>query len=49
MVLAGILRGDNQERLRERIGMRVDGDLPLVHGLEQGGLRLRSGAVDFVG
>src|SRR5258708_3855935 len=49
VVLAGILCGDDQKRLRERIGMRVDGDLPLIHGLEQGGLRLRSGAVDFVG
>ncbi len=29
--------------------MRVDGDLALVHGFEQGRLRFRSGAVDLVG
>ncbi len=29
--------------------LAVDGDLPLVHRLEQRGLRLRRGAVDLVG
>ena len=29
--------------------MRVDRDLPFVHRFEQSGLRLRSGAVDFIG
>ena len=29
--------------------LAVDGDLRFVHGFEQGGLRLRRGAVDLVG
>src|ERR1039458_5634425 len=49
VVLDGILRGENEERLRQRIRVGVDGDLAFVHRFEQGGLRLRSGAVDFVG
>src|ERR1700687_528339 len=49
VVLDGILSGNDQERLRQRIGMRVDGDLAFVHSFEQGGLRLGSGPLDFVG
>ena len=43
-----ILRGDDQERLRQFIGVCINGDLAFVHGLEQGGLRLGRGAVDLV-
>ena len=31
------------------MGLPVDGDRPLVHGLQQGGLSFGRGAVDFVG
>ena len=48
-MLDRILRGDHQKRLRQRIGVRVHRDLAFVHGLEQRRLRLRRGAVDFVG
>ena len=44
-----ILRGDHQERLRQRIGMGVHGDLPFVHGFEQRRLRLRCSAINFIG
>ncbi|BDZ57414.1 hypothetical protein GCM10025872_10710 [Barrientosiimonas endolithica] len=37
------------ERPREREGGALDGDLPLLHRLEQCRLRLRRGAVDLVG
>jgi len=30
------------------MGLAVDGDLALLHGLEQGGLRLGRGAIDFI-
>ena len=49
VMLDGILRGDDQERLRQRHGFAVDGDLRFVHGFEQRGLRARRGAIDFVG
>ena len=45
----GILRGDDQKRLRQRMRFAVDGDLRFVHGFKQRGLRARRGAVDFVG
>src|SRR5579863_3872644 len=48
-MLHRILRRNDQERLRQFVGMRVDRDLAFVHGLKQRGLRLRRGAVDFVG
>ena len=31
------------------MGMAIDGDLRFVHGFQQGGLRFRGGAIDFVG
>ena len=49
LVLDGVLRGDDEERLGHRVGRAVDRDLPLLHALEQRGLRLRRGAVDLVG
>src|SRR6202040_2933401 len=38
VMLDRILGSYNEERLRQQVGLRVDGDLALVHGLEQGGL-----------
>ncbi len=49
LVLDGVLRGDDQERRRQVMGLAVDGDLALGHGLEQGRLRLGRGPVDLVG
>src|SRR2546429_5600351 len=43
VVLDGILRGDDEKRLRKRKRFAVDGDLRFVHGLEKRGLRVRSG------
>ena len=48
MVLDRILGGDHQERLRQRIRMRVHRDLAFIHGLEQRGLSLGGGAVDLI-
>ena len=44
-----VLRRDDEERLRQRDRLPVERDLPLVHRLEQRGLRARARAVDFVG
>jgi hypothetical protein len=38
-----------KKRLRQRSGFALGGHLPFFHGFEQGALRLRGGAVDFVG
>ncbi len=43
-----VLGRQQQERLRHRPGVAVDGDLPLRHRLEQRRLRLRHRAVDLV-
>src|SRR6266446_9792452 len=48
-MLDGILRGDDEKRLRKRESLAVDGDLRFVHGFKKRGLRARRGAVDFVG
>ena len=48
-MLHRILRRDHHERLRQRPGAPVDGDLQLVHGFEQRRLRFGSRAIDFVG
>ena len=45
----GILRRDHQERRLEHEALALDGDLGLLHGLEQRALRLRRGAIDLVG
>jgi hypothetical protein len=44
----GVLGGQDQERIRQRKGGFPDGDLALLHGLQQGGLNLGRRAVDFV-
>jgi hypothetical protein len=44
-----ILRGDHEERLGQRHRLPIERDLMLFHGLEQRALRLRRGAIDFVG
>ena len=49
LVLNRILRGQDGEGPRQVVGAGVDGDLPLLHGLEQGGLGLGRGPVDLVG
>ena len=48
MMLNRILGGDNQERLWQRIRIRVDSDLAFVHGLKQRRLGLWGGAVNLV-
>lgn len=47
--LVGILGGDDEEGFEEFSGVAVDRDLILAHGLEEGGLGSRGGAVDLVG
>src|SRR6266849_4354792 len=49
VMLDRILRGDHEERLRQRERFAVDSDLCFVHGFEKRGLRARGGAIDFVG
>src|SRR5207302_991749 len=44
-----ILRRDDEERPVEGERLALEGRLPFLHRLEQGGLRLRGGAVDLVG
>ena len=48
LLLQGVLRGQHQERLRQRVGLVADGHLPLLHGFEQCRLHLGRGAVDLV-
>ena len=47
--LDGVLRGEHEERLRERVAHAVHRHLALLHRFEERGLRLRRGAVDLVG
>jgi len=49
LLLDRVLRGHDEERAREGVGVAADGDLALLHGFEEGGLDLGGGAVDFVG
>ena len=44
-----VLRGDDHERPRQRIGLAVDRHLAVAHRLQQGALRARRRAVDLVG
>ncbi len=48
-LLDRVLRGQDEERIRELVPLAADGHLPFLHGLEQGGLRLGGRAVDLVG
>ena len=49
LVLDRVLGGDDEERVRHRVGRPVDRRLPLLHALEQGRLRLGRRPVDLVG
>ncbi|MNT02497.1 hypothetical protein D3C72_1369980 [compost metagenome] len=44
-----VLRGDHEERIRQGMGLTVEGDLLLGHRFQQGALRARRRPVDFVG
>ena len=44
-----VLRGDDDEQLRQRVAVAGHGDLPFFHGFKQRGLDFGRGAVDFVG
>ncbi len=48
LVLHGVLRGEDHEGGLEGVGGGVDGDLPLLHGLQQRRLGLRGRPVDLV-
>ena len=48
-LLDGVLRRQHEERVGQLVPGAADGDLPLLHGFEQGGLRLGRRAVDLVG
>ena len=49
LVLDRVLRRRDEERRRQRTGLAVDGDLALLHRLEERRLGLRRRAVDLVG
>ena len=49
LVLDGVLRGQDEERLAQPMPLPAGGDLVLLHRLQKGGLRLRRRAVDLVG
>ncbi len=48
LLVDGVLRGEDEEGVREFVGVFADGDLAFLHGFEQGGLDFGGGAVDFV-
>ena len=48
-LLQRVLGGEHMERLRQVVALAGDGDVPLLHRLQQRRLRARAGAVDFVG
>ena len=48
LVLARVLRREDDERPRQLVRVAVDGDAALLHALEEAGLGLRRGAVDLV-
>ena len=48
LVLDRVLGREDQERPRQLVRHRVDGDVALLHALEQARLRLRRRAVDLV-
>ena len=43
------MRGNHHERLGQRVGLPIDGDLGVAHRLQQCALRAGRGAVDLVG
>ena len=48
-LLDRVLGGHHQERIGQRVGRVADGDLTLLHRLQQRGLHLGRGPVDLVG
>ncbi len=48
-VLDGVLGRQDEERVRKHARLALEGDLLLLHRLEQGGLRFRWRAVDLIG
>ena len=48
-MLDGVLRSHDKEWVWQTEGLFADGYLMLLHGLQQGTLYLRWGAVDFIG
>ena len=48
-LLERILRGENEERIGQRIGLVADRDLAFLHRFEQRALHLGRRAIDFVG
>ena len=49
LLIDGVLGGEDEKGLGEEVGFVAEGDLPLLHCFEEGGLDFRGGAVDFVG
>ena len=49
LLLDRVLRGQHQERVRQRERLAADGHLALLHRLEQRALHLGRRAVDLVG
>ena len=49
MMLNGILGGNHQKWLRQRMGIAVHCDLAFIHRFQKCGLRLWRGAIDFIG
>ncbi len=49
LLLDGVLGGQDQEGVLQLVGGVADGDLALLHGLQQRALHLGGGAVDLVG
>ena len=49
LLLDRVLRGEHVERPRQVVALAGDGDVVLLHGLQQRRLRARAGAVDLVG
>ena len=47
--LHGVLRGDDEEQVRQITALAIDAHLALAHRFQQRRLRARRGAVDFVG
>jgi hypothetical protein len=44
-----VLSGHDEKGIGQVLRFAIDGDLPLIHGLEEGGLRARRGPIDLIG
>ena len=49
LLLDGVLRGEHQEYILQRVGRAGDGHLALLHRLQQRALHLRGGTIHLVG